>query len=260
MIPSSLQVTQLHLHVLTQALVERAERLVHEQYRRLEDDRARQRHPLLLAARELARIAVGETVQPHQPQRAPHALDDVGLRGAPHLQRVGDVLEHGEMREERVLLEDDADVAAVGRPVGDRGAGDQDVALRRLLEAGDHPQRGRLARAAGAEQREEAAALHRERDVVNDAATAERLGEPAHLERRAVDPQPGAHMHLSWRRPGLAMRCGTEQSNRMESPAPRRCTASWSVTKASSPVLAPGAYTLTMNSIWPARRPCRRPP
>src|SRR5437867_8667848 len=159
------------------------------------------------------------------------------------------------MREERVLLEDDADVAAVGRPVGDRGAGDQDVALRRLLEAGDHPQRGRLARAAGAEQREEAAALHRERDVVNDAATAERLGEPAHLERRAVDPQPGAqnvggmiaHMYLSWRRPGFAMRCGTEQSNRMESPAPRRCTVSWSVTKASSPVLAPGAYTLTMN-------------
>ena len=45
----------LELQPFAQLLVERAERLVHQQQRRVEDDGARQRDALLLAARELAR-------------------------------------------------------------------------------------------------------------------------------------------------------------------------------------------------------------
>ena len=48
-----LQLLQLDLHVLAQLEIERAERLVEQQQRRLEHEAARDRHALLLAAREL---------------------------------------------------------------------------------------------------------------------------------------------------------------------------------------------------------------
>ena len=51
------------LHLLAQLQVERAERLVEEEDRRLVDDRARERDSLPLAARELHRLAVAEARQ-----------------------------------------------------------------------------------------------------------------------------------------------------------------------------------------------------
>ena len=48
---------------LARHLVERAERLVHEQQRRLEGERARDRDPLLHAAGELPRVVVGEAAE-----------------------------------------------------------------------------------------------------------------------------------------------------------------------------------------------------
>ena len=53
----AVQFLQLDLHVLAQLLVQRAQRLVHQHQLRLEHQRARQRHALLLAARELRRVA-----------------------------------------------------------------------------------------------------------------------------------------------------------------------------------------------------------
>jgi len=55
-----MQALQFDLHLLAQILVERRQRLVHEQETRFEDDGARQRHALTLAARELRRPARGE--------------------------------------------------------------------------------------------------------------------------------------------------------------------------------------------------------
>ena len=55
---------------LAQALVERAERLVHQQHRRAEDERPRERDPLLLTAGELRRAArPPRSPQLHQLQR-----------------------------------------------------------------------------------------------------------------------------------------------------------------------------------------------
>ena len=62
------------------------------------------------------------------------------------------------MREQRVVLEDRVDVARVGRAGGDVGAGELDAARVGQLEAGDQPQRRRLARARRPEQREELSA------------------------------------------------------------------------------------------------------
>ena len=50
--------------------VERAERLVEQQHPRLDRERARERHALALAARELRRVAVGQPVELHQLQQA----------------------------------------------------------------------------------------------------------------------------------------------------------------------------------------------
>ena len=50
---------QLDLKLLAELEVERAERLVEQQHRGPVDERARERHALLLAARELARLALG---------------------------------------------------------------------------------------------------------------------------------------------------------------------------------------------------------
>ena len=73
----------------------------------------------------------------------------------------------------------------VGRQPGDVGAVDQDLALGRLLEAGDHPQRRRLAAAARAEQREELALADREAELVDGGEVAEALGDLAQLDAGA---------------------------------------------------------------------------
>ena len=65
---------QLGLHPLAGHLVERAERLVHEQQRGPLGERAGDRHPLLHAAGELARAVLGEVAQPDQLEQLPRPL------------------------------------------------------------------------------------------------------------------------------------------------------------------------------------------
>src|SRR5262249_2749053 len=89
---------------------------------------------------------------------APHAL-------APKAER--DILVHGEVREERVRLEHGVHVALVRRQPADLAFAEVDLAPARLLETADHPQRRRLAAARRPEQREEAAALDLETEVVD---------------------------------------------------------------------------------------------
>jgi len=71
------------------------------------------------------------------------------------------------VREQGVVLEDRVDLAVVGRHSGHVPAGQLDRAGARLLEAGDHPQRRRLARARRPEQGEELALLDLQVDARN---------------------------------------------------------------------------------------------
>ena len=68
-----LQRLQLDLQVLAQPGVERAERLVEQQHARVQDQRAGQRHALLLAARELRGPALVEARQLHERERVADA-------------------------------------------------------------------------------------------------------------------------------------------------------------------------------------------
>ena len=69
----ALDLLHLDLHRGAQILVERGERLVEQQHLRTDHQSARQRHALLLAARQLPRLAVLEPGELHQRQ-------DVGRR------------------------------------------------------------------------------------------------------------------------------------------------------------------------------------
>ena len=72
-----LDALELDLQVHAQARVQRAQRLVEQQHRRLQHDRPRQRDALLLAARELprpARLQPAELDHLHRLADAPRAL------------------------------------------------------------------------------------------------------------------------------------------------------------------------------------------
>ncbi len=160
-----LQALEEELHLLAKLQVERAERPVEKQHLRLADERARKRDALLLAARELARLALAEAAELDELEHLLDPAPDLLLVDLLAAEAERDVLEDRQVREQRVALEDGVDVAAIGREAGDVAPRELDDAARRLLEAADHPQRRRLAAARRAEHREEAAALdlHRER-------------------------------------------------------------------------------------------------
>ena len=73
------------------------------------------------------------------------ALVDLVLRHLAQAQPEGDVVVHGEVRIERVALEDHRDVAIARGDVVDDTVADPKRALADVLEPGDHPERRRLA-------------------------------------------------------------------------------------------------------------------
>jgi hypothetical protein len=107
------------------------------------------------------------------------------------LEAVRDVIEHGHVGEQRVGLEDGVDVALVGGNADRRAAVDLDLALGRLVEAGDHPEGRRLAAARRPEQGEELPGLHLEVDAVDRDEVPEPLRDAA---QRDVRTSPVVHV------------------------------------------------------------------
>jgi hypothetical protein len=91
------------------------------------------------------------------------------------------------VRPQRVRLEDDADAAPLGRHVlpdrRDDRVADDDATAVELVETGNLPQQSRLAATRRAQDRHELAVADVERDFVERAERAERLGD-------AIDDQP----------------------------------------------------------------------
>ena len=103
-----------------QLRVEVGERLVEQEEPRLEDDAARDGDALLLAAGHLGREFGGVALEVDEPQRGVDPLRHLGLADAAELEPEGDVLAHGEVREQRVVLEDHAELALFRRDFVDR--------------------------------------------------------------------------------------------------------------------------------------------
>jgi hypothetical protein len=143
-------------------MIERAERLVHQQDVGLVDQALRQRHALAHAARELMRMAVLELPEADPAQPITRAVACLRLVRAAEAGTDLDVLEHRLPRQQRVGLEHESDVTADGV---DRVPVNTDVAFARALQAGDQRQRGGLAAAARADHGAELTGLDREVDV-----------------------------------------------------------------------------------------------
>ena len=111
----ALQAAELDADFLAQLAVERGERLVEQQDVGLEDDRARERHALLLPAGELAAAGAPRSRSAAPGAAPPPRGGAISPRdSAAHLERERDVVEDRHVREQRVALEHQPDVALRG--------------------------------------------------------------------------------------------------------------------------------------------------
>src|SRR5918993_65991 len=156
---------QLVVQPLPRHLVERAERLVHQQQRRRERERAGDRNALLHAARQLPRVVLLEAGQLDEVDHLAHPGFAALPVPAGHLERERDVLRHGAPVVEHGVLEDDPVVAVESGPVR-RLPVDEHLALARLDQVADDPQQRRLAASRGPDQGDELARLDVEVDPV----------------------------------------------------------------------------------------------
>ena len=154
-----IKVGELPAHGVAQARIEIGQRLVEQEEARPPHDGARQRHPLLLPAREPRRRPPRHRLHPDQREHIHHPLLDFRARdaGAGDRERIGDVVEDVEMRPDRVGLEHHSDRALVHGDemirIRDHASADGDRPLLGLIETGDTAQYRGLAAAARTEQR-----------------------------------------------------------------------------------------------------------
>src|SRR5580765_3404785 len=225
-------------HFGSRLAVEVAGRLVGDDPLRIGDERARDRHALLLATGELGGEvlrAVGET---DQAQRSGHVLASLAAGERSQGERELHVLERGQHRHQVVELEYEADrggapVGEVGlRQPGDVDAVDEDRARIGFVDAGEQVEKRRLARARRPHQAEEVAALHVERKIVQHrhdlSAAPVRLGDAAHLDER------GAHAAAHFTRAPSASLSGGLTITRSPGVRPSACTRSPSARPPSS--------------------------
>src|SRR5439155_22530852 len=145
----------------------------------------REGHPLLLASGELSGVLSALVGQPHHVEELPHPPGHLGPGRPAARKPVGDVLRDGEVREERVGLEDDAEVALRGRERRDVAPSLLDAPLRLQVEAGDGAEEGRLAAPGRSDEADELAVGDLERDAVEG-------GERPEALRQALDAQVGS--------------------------------------------------------------------
>src|SRR5205085_10408749 len=157
---------------------------------RIEHERTRQRHALLLAARELSGIAILEAGQVHFRQPGGQPPGDLRAGQLAQAQPVRHVAAHGHVRPERVILEHHADVARVRRQPLDATLAEADLARIDGGEARDQPQQCGLAAARRAEQREQLTVGDLERDAVDGGGAGEALGDFAERYFHYVEGGP----------------------------------------------------------------------
>ena len=157
----AVELHDLRAHLHAQLRVEVGERLVHQERRRVADDRAAHRHPLALAARELraacargarrSRVPRPRLDPPRAARPCAASASAAGSRCCRTRSCAGRARSSGRPSRRR---------ARRGSSVVDDAAADEDLVRRRdLLEPGDHPQRRRLPAARRADEDHELAVV-----------------------------------------------------------------------------------------------------
>jgi hypothetical protein len=179
-----LDVHELELGLLPELLVEGRKRLVEEQHLGALGERPGERHPLALAARELARHALRELLELDEAEHLGNPSGDLLPRQPVLLQPEGDVPLDAHVREERVGLEHHVHRPAIGRDAGEVAGAERHTPARRLLEARQHAHEGGLAAARRAEQAEELLREDVEGEMVDRNGVAEALRDVLEADQR----------------------------------------------------------------------------
>ena len=139
-----------------QARVEIGERLVQQQHARPLHQRARDGDALLLSAGELAGLAIHQLIDLDELRRLkrlfPHRFLGEPVLALEVFQREQDVLQNGQVRIERIALENEAHAALFRRQRGHIVIPKEDFAAGRLLQAAEKIERRALAAAGRTEQ------------------------------------------------------------------------------------------------------------
>src|SRR5215469_1104617 len=143
---------ELVLHRLPGQRIKRRERLVHQQDRGRDRERAREVDALAHSAGELVRIVALKAGQADELDHRLRPRAGLRLADALQLEAEAHIAQHIAPRIERVLLEHEA---AVGAGRGDDVTADENAAACRLGEPLQHPQQGGLAAARRADDDEE---------------------------------------------------------------------------------------------------------
>ena len=169
------ELDQLEARLHAELRVEVGERLVHEERVRLAHDGAGEGDALALPARQLPRQALQQVFEPENPRRPSDRRLDLVLPFLRDLQRERDVLEHGHVRIQRVVLEHHRDIALHGVDEVHEPAADHDLTRVGILEPRDDSQDRALPAPRRPEQDEELAVCDLQRDVVDRLDLAEAL-------------------------------------------------------------------------------------
>ena len=155
------------------------------------NDRPPHGHPLALTAGELLRLAVEKLVEVQNARRLVHALGDLGLAELTHAQGKGDVLAHGHVRVEGVVLKDHGHVSLARRNVVDDLTVKTNLASGHGLEPGDQPQQGGLAATRRPDEHDELAVVDFKVHVVDGhRAVGKDLPDSAQPDRAHRDSPP----------------------------------------------------------------------
>ena len=150
-----LDALELDLHILAQLQVQRAQRLVQQKHLRMVHKRPRDGHALLLPAGERGRVAPLVALQAHQLQHLQAAGADLFFVQLLQPQAERHVLEHVQVREQRVFLEHGVDLPFVRRQARDVPARKKNIARSRLHEPSDDAERRRFPAARRPQQCDE---------------------------------------------------------------------------------------------------------
>jgi len=162
------QVEQIGTQRFRRQHIECRERFVHQQQRRIDDDRARQPNALAHPARQLLGIGVLKPVEADQVDRGERAGAAFVSRHALRFQAQLDILEHGQPREKRECLEHHA--YGVCRPIFDMR--EPDDAFVRPNQARDRAQQRGLSRTRPAQQPNDLILVQRQADIIEDSRAA----------------------------------------------------------------------------------------
>ena len=182
-----MEVLHLRPHPAAQRGVEVAERLVEQEHQRLLYEGSTERHPLLLAARELTRLPAEQVRDVEHLGDDFDALLDLLPGAALELEAEGDVVERRHVRVEGVILEDHRHPSLVWRDAGDVLLPEMHAARIRLIQTGDQVERRALAAPGGPEQGHERASRDLQGKLVDGADLPEVAPKTVEAERGAAD-------------------------------------------------------------------------